>query len=171
MEVILHLLERSKGLRIIQREGLLQNLKILKVVSLLKFFFRKFILSKNVQGLRHCYLYPFVLSILDIQSYQGNNPDPLINYATGVFIISLVALFCFVNVVGILTTLYLISKYNTEIDKKFESFPRIRKIIKYYEGSSIFYLTIEILFCLVCILILLLSSAFIMGIPFFVQFS
>ena len=76
--------------------------------------------------------------------------------------LSIIAFFSFTNVFSNIISLYLILKY--DVKTKFKDYPRLIKLIKYYEGSSLFCILIEVLFCLICLLLIIFSSASILGI-------
>lgn len=102
----------------------------------------------------------FILNLLNISVPE--NAEPIINYSFGVLILSLIVFFSFLNAFLSLFSLYFLSKYN--VDQKLAKYPRIKKIIKYYEGSSLVYILIEIIMILIFILIIIISSLAMLGI-------
>jgi hypothetical protein len=102
----------------------------------------------------------FILNFLNISVPE--NAEPIINYSFGVFILSLLILFSIFNVFISLFSLYTLSKYN--VDEKFARYPKIIKIIKYYEGTSLVFIFIEIIMVLIFILIIIFSSLTMLGI-------
>ena len=58
-----------------------------------------------------------------------------------------ICLLSFINFVGYLISVYLLNKY--EVDVKF---PRIKKVIRYFEKSTLIFVIIEGLICLICLL-------------------
>lgn len=69
-----------------------------------------------------------------------------------------------------LLSLYIINKYN--IDERLKIYPRLIKIIKYYEKSSLVYISIEIGMALIFNLIIIFNMwNFIACIFFFISFE
>jgi hypothetical protein len=54
------------------------------------------------------------------------------------FTLSFIVLICFINVFGYIASIYLRSKY--DLDTKF---PKLKRIIKYYEKSTLFFIILE----------------------------
>jgi len=77
------------------------------------------------------------------------------------FTLSLVAFLCFVNVVGYLTTIYLLGKYNVE--EKFCLLEKFKRIIKYYQRSTLLFIFIEGILCTFCLLFIIFSSLVMLG--------
>lgn len=102
----------------------------------------------------------FILNLLDISVPE--NAEPVINYAFGVFILSLLIFFSVINAFLSLFSLYVLNKYN--VDEYFKNYPKIRKIVKYFENSSQVFILIEISMILIFSLIIIFSSLFFLGI-------
>jgi len=94
---------------------------------------------------------PLILSYLDINI--PDNASTLTQWSFSVFLLSLIALICFINVLGFLFVYILIQKGNYEL-----KYPRFKKIINYYKKSSILYVVIESLICFSCLLLLIIFS-------------
>lgn len=94
---------------------------------------------------------PLILSYLDINI--PDNASTLTNWSFSVFLLSLIALICFINVLGFLFVYILIQKGNYEL-----KYPRLKKIINFYKKSSILYIVIESLICFSCLLLLIIFS-------------
>jgi hypothetical protein len=90
---------------------------------------------------------------------------PIINYSFGVFILSLLILFSYLNSIFSIFSLYYLTKFN--VDEKLVKYPKLKKLIKYYEGSSLLYIFIEITMGLIFILIIIFSSLSMLGIIFY----
>ena len=73
--------------------------------------------------------------------------------AYGVFLLSLIAILCFLNILGNLLAYYLIQKGNYE-----EKYPKLAGLINYYKKINLVFLIIEVLLCLTCLSILVLFS-------------
>jgi hypothetical protein len=88
---------------------------------------------------------------LGIELPEGS--EALTNYAFGVFILSLVALLAFMNVLGYFLSLHLVQRYDIAT-----KYPKIRRIVNFYEKSSLFFILIETLFCIGCLLFLIITA-------------
>jgi len=122
-------------------------------LSLFTSFFRRV----KIDNITHSFALIAILSYLDINIDETR--EPIIRYAFSIFTLSLVAFLCFVNVVGYLTTIYLLGKYNVE-----EKFPRFKRIIKYYQRSTLLFIFIEGILCTFCLLFIIFSSLVMLGI-------
>lgn len=100
---------------------------------------------------RNSIILPFILNILDINIPEGS--ENLTNYAFGVMILSLVALLCFINVLGYFISLYILDKFNIET-----RFPKLNKIKTYYQNTTIIFFIFESLFCILILLFLIISA-------------
>lgn len=115
--------------------------------SLIKFFKSK---QENIAQ-RNSLILPIILNIIDINIPEGS--ENLTNYAFGVMILSLVALLCFINVLGYFMSFYILDKYNIET-----RFPKLNKIKTYYQNSTIIFILFESLFCILILLFLIISA-------------
>lgn len=94
---------------------------------------------------------PFILSNLDINIPE--NASSLTNVSYGVFLLSLIALFCFINILGFFTAYILVLKGDYE-----NKYPRLKRYINFYKKGTILSLTIEIIFCFISLLLLVVFS-------------
>ena len=85
-----------------------------------------------------------------------------VKFAFGIFLLSLVCLFNFINIVGYLTSIILINKYNIE-----ERYPKYSKLIRYFEKSSLFFVVFEGIMFIFFMLSIIVFSLIEMGLPFF----
>ena len=108
------------------------------------------------RSVRYCYIIPLIFDKLgkDIPI----DAEPAIRLSFNMFILSLIILFCFINIIGYFTSIYLLNKY--DIDKKY---PKYVKYIKYFEKSRIYIVIIEIILCFLCLIIILLLNATVLG--------
>jgi len=111
-------------------------------------------------SMSHSFFLPFILSKLDLN--PPKDVTLVSDYALGVFILSLIVFFCFINVSGYFIVQYYIKKYDIE-----DKYPKFKKMIKYYERMSLFSIAIELSLGLVSLLIIICGSFIIAGIPFF----
>ena len=94
---------------------------------------------------------PLILGWLDIDPTQFNTNFS--NYAYGVFLLSLIALLCLINVLFYITIHYLIQVKNYEL-----KYPKLNKIINYYKKFNLLYIFIEALICFVCLTLIVFFS-------------
>jgi hypothetical protein len=64
-----------------------------------------------------------------------------------------------------LFSLYILNKYN--VDERFKNYPWLKKIVKYYENSSLVFISIEIGMALVFTVVIIISSLLFLGISIF----
>ena len=107
--------------------------------------------KENIK-IRQSFILTFILSNIDINIPEGS--ETLTNYAFGVMLLSLVALLCFINVLGYFISFYILDKYNIET-----RFPKLNKIKTYYQNTTLIFIIYEALFCL-CILLFLFITAY-----------
>ena len=101
--------------------------------------------KKKDNNYRSSWLFPIIFSKID----EYNNPD--ISY--GVFLLSIIALICFINVIGFMIAYFFIQ--NKDYETKY---PKLKKIINYYKKTTLVYAIIEGLLCFICLFILSLFS-------------
>jgi hypothetical protein len=112
---------------------------------------------------RHSFSFLFILNLLNVSVPE--NAEPVINYSFGVLILSLLVFFNIVNAFMSLYSLYVINKYS--VDERFKNYPRFKKIVKYYENSSLVFISIEIGMALIFLLVIIFSSLFFLGVSIF----
>lgn len=95
------------------------------------------------------WMLPFLLSNLGLEESGSSNLD--ISY--GVFLLSLIALLCFINVLGFMSVHIIIQKNDYET-----KYPKFKTIINYYKKSSLVYAILEALLCFTCLFILIIFS-------------
>ena len=93
----------------------------------------------------------YILNWLGIEIPEGS--EAITKYAFGVFILSLVALLAFINVLGYFLSLHLIQRYDIK-----NKYPKFNFIINFYEKSTLLFVLIETLFCIGCLLFLIISA-------------
>ena len=120
--------------------------------SILFSIFIKSLKSKkeNIK-IRQSFILTFILSNIDINIPEGS--ETLTNYAFGVMLLSLVAILCFINVLGYFISFYILDKYNIET-----RFPKLSKFKAYYQNTTLFFVIYESLFCLGILLFLFITA-------------
>jgi hypothetical protein len=83
-----------------------------------------------------------------------SNSDPEITQIIyGIFLLSSVALFCFLNIIGYVLAYYLIQKGNYEV-----KYPKLVRLINYFRKVTIVYFMIEVLLCFISLTLIVLFS-------------
>jgi hypothetical protein len=100
---------------------------------------------------RYSYMFPLIMSRLDINQIMDSNSLTQVFFA--IFVLSLIALLCFLNIVFNMLVYYIIQKGNYE-----EKYPRLKPFINFYKNTNIIYMSIEIFICLICLLALVVFS-------------
>jgi hypothetical protein len=110
-----------------------------------------FKLNRNIKITQSFSLVGFILSQLNLNVDETASNLTQISY--GFFLLSLIALICFLNVVGFMITYILIQQGNYE-----QKYPKLRRFINYYKNSTLLYVSIEAFFCLICLILIVLFS-------------
>jgi hypothetical protein len=104
-------------------KGLLFNInKKLKIVEL----------PMVNNDMKYLFSFPFIFYNLDIN--VSDSDSMITQLAYGVFLLSLVAFFCLINILGYLLAYYLIQKGNYEV-----KYPKFSRIINYYKKVNLFF--------------------------------
>jgi hypothetical protein len=124
-----------------------QMIRSINVIQqLMNQMINKFKLNTNIKTTQSFSLFSFVMSQLNINIDETASSLTRVSY--GVFLLSLVGLLCFINVLGFMITYVLIQKGNYEIIK-------LSKIINYYQKGTLLYVAMEALLCLLILLVFL----------------
>jgi hypothetical protein len=114
-------------------------------------------------GLNNDYKYSFTLALL--LSYLDINipkeSEPLIHFSFGIFLLSLIAVSCITNVIGYLTSILLLKYYGIK-----DKYPKLTKILTYFEKTTIFWIIMEGIVGYVCLFLIIIFSLYILGKPF-----
>ena len=89
----------------------------------------------------NAYILGWILSSVNVEITE--NSSQLLQFSYGVFLGSIVILFCVLNITGYLITNYLLEK--VELEKKY---PTIGKYLNRFRKISLIYIFIDILVCL-----------------------
>jgi hypothetical protein len=108
-----------------------------------------------VNNARHSFLLTWILSNLNID--VGSSDSDVAQLAYAVFLLSLIAILCFLNILGYFGAYYFIQKGNYE-----EKYPKLSGLINYFKKVNFLFLIIEILICLFCLTTLALFSLLIL---------
>ena len=123
--------------------------KIINNSSILKFISIQYQYDKK--SYRQSFILTFILSNLDINIPEGS--ENLTNYAFGVMVMSLIAILCFINVLGYFISFYVLKKYNLET-----RFPKLNKIKAYYQNTTLMFICFEALFCFLILFFLFITA-------------
>jgi hypothetical protein len=97
--------------------------------------------------IKQSFTFPFILYNLNIDTSESVHTINQLAY--GVFLLTLIALFCLINIFGYILTYYFIQEGNYN-----EKYPKLSKLINYYKQLNFYFVIIEIILCLTCLLIL-----------------
>jgi hypothetical protein len=144
---------------------LVTKIQIKTKVKIKKINLNQFLLLQKLMKINYRTLFSFlpIFNIFNISVPE--NAEPIVNYSFGVLILSLLIFYSILNAFLSLYSLHVLNKYN--VDKKLENYPRLIKIIKYYENSSMVFICVEIAMALTFTLIIIFSSLFFLGINIF----
>ena len=132
-------------------------IKILQIFNLFKL---RETLETYFSVKQYSFLLPFILNNLDIKNLPPSSDSENIfndihNLAVSFFILSLLVLFAFSNVVANLTVIIL--RYKYDLDSKF---PKFKWIFKYFEKYSYIWIIIELILCLIILFPLIAINLF-----------
>ena len=128
------------------------RLKIRKIRKIKMLVKQMKMLVKVISTKFHYAFYlPFILSKLEIDSSKLDSNISEFSYF--VLIISVILLYCFLNVLGYMLSLIILQKGNYEL-----KYPRVKFIINYYKKVSKTFLIIDIICCILCLLLLITGS-------------
>jgi hypothetical protein len=125
-------------------------MKLKKIIKN-KIDFIKIFLFKN--KLSHSFSLPVIISFFEL----SDNASSFNKYAYSVLILSIVGLFCFINVLGFLISYILILQGDFE-NKYPKIFIKLKRFINYYKKTTLIYALIETLFCLICFFLLIIYA-------------
>lgn len=113
---------------------------------------------KNISinsNIKQSFLFGLILNKLniDLNNLPVSDENSHFNFALGIFILSLICLLCFINVVGYLTSIILVRKYDIET-----KFPKLKTIIRYFENGSLIFILIEGTLCLIILIYIVVMS-------------
>ena len=130
------------------------NLKI--YLNYLFNFINKFCgCGKNnfIYSRQDAYIIPFIFTNLNPNVSRAT--EPLVSYAFSMFMLNLIILICFVNIVGYILSIYLVNKYDIEI-----KFPKFKRYINFYKSISKFWLILEIIIAFTILIFIILLNLF-----------
>jgi hypothetical protein len=145
----------TKKIRI-KKQKIMIILKIKQKIINLKVYLNYFI-SLPALTLRNKYKGVYFLPFIYAKFNPNVSPEaePFISYSFSMFILSLLVLVCFFNIIGYILSIYLIEKYDIE-----NTFPYFKRYIKFYSSTSKFLLVLEILIAFVFLLFIVILNFF-----------
>lgn len=105
--------------------------------------------GKNSTILKNDKFYSFNLAWILSQfnlDIDESSSSQLVNFNYGVFLVSLVGLFCFINIIGYIIAYFLLQKVDYE-----KNYPRLSKWIDRYKNFSYFYFCLDVTICFLCL--------------------
>ena len=135
---------------------------ISNIVSIMKSYFLKWYDSLTspaapkaaASQLQHSFsLAPATIILSSLNLNISDNDSTLTQLSFAVFILSLVALLCLINIVAYIVGYYLVNNNKYEV-----KYPKLSRFITFYKKSTLFFLGLEILLCAICLLILVVFS-------------
>ena len=117
---------------------------ILKIIKLRNLIKNKIELSKSS-------LIPVILSKLDINLTDSSTTTTHLSY--GVFMLSLIALLCFIKIMNYMLVYVIIQRGNYE-----SKYPKLINYINYYKNFSLIIIAVLVILCIICLLILVIFS-------------
>jgi uncharacterized membrane protein len=110
-----------------------------------------FKLKRNIKISQSFSLFGLIFSQLNLT--VDDTASSLTQFSYGFFLLSFVALICFINVLGFMITYILIQQGDYE-----QKYPKLRKFINFYQKSTLIYVSIEAFLCLICLILLVVYS-------------
>ena len=105
---------------------------------------------------RYSFLLPWILSNVNVEITDSSSQ--LLQFSYGVLLCSIVALFCVINIIGYILANYLLE--NVDYENKY---PRIGKYINRFKKVGLIYISIDIIICLICLILLSFHSLIIVA--------
>ncbi len=117
--------------------------------------------KSNKNNYKYSFILAWILSNINVEINDTNSQ--LLQFSYGVLIISIVALFCVFSIIGYFIANYLLEKVDFE-----KKYPKIGKYLNRFKKVGLIYLSIDLLLCLICLIILIFYSLIIIS---HIQFS
>jgi len=101
----------------------------------------------NLKVLTNNFIYGFLPFINLDFSILPDTPTGFHKFLLGILMLSIVLLWCFINIIGYILTLYIIKYTNLE-----EKYPKFKPLFTYYQNMNYIFIIIEIIFFMLTIL-------------------
>nr|YP_004376371.1 hyp9 [Moniliophthora roreri]ADO51592.1 hyp9 [Moniliophthora roreri] len=121
---------------------------VIKMNKLLKMY-----LIRNKVDFKYSFSLPLILSYLNIDI--NNTDNNFIHFSYGIFLLSLIALICLINILGYSLAYYFIQNNQSKYEVKY---PRLSKFINRYKNFTLIFFIIEFVLCFICLLLLIIFS-------------
>ena len=105
--------------------------------------------AQIINKYNHFIYLPFILSRVDPSILNSEFAD----FAYVVFLLSVIAIYCFINILAYFTSIIIIQNNDYEL-----KYPKLKRVINYYKKFSLVYIAIDVFFCMICLLMLIISS-------------
>lgn len=112
---------------------------------------------RPTNNLRPSFIFGFIMNNLNLN--LGEEASHHFMFISNIFILSIICLLSFINIIGYILSIYLIDKYNIE-----NKYPKLQWIIKYFKNTSISFIVFETIMCLSFLTVIVISCLFELGI-------
>ena len=135
------------AIKLLQTKTCLEGLKKFQKIVAKKISGK--ILFAKYNPVSHSFAFPVILSMIDINVEHSS----MTRLSFSIFVLSLISLLCFINVIVYMTGYVLIQKKDYE-----NKYPKFSRLIRFYQNSSLVYVIIEGIICISCLLVLVVFS-------------
>nr|YP_009710680.1 hypothetical protein [Amanita muscaria]QFZ98629.1 hypothetical protein [Amanita muscaria] len=115
--------------------------------------------NKDVKEEKYIFsgILPFIINIIgkDIP----NEADPFITFCFNISILAIIVLICFTNAIAYILTIYFMKIYSLE-----SKFPLFKKLFKYYEKTSLYFILFELIIGYMFLLTIIVICLYSIGI-------
>ena len=120
---------------------------------------KKIICNYFKNNFKYSFLIPLTYDTFLKDISSSGDPDPLVIYAFCMFILALIAMYCFLSILYKLLCLYLINKQDI-----LNKYPRLGRYVKLHEKTSLISILLEGLTCFMVLIIIMGANLNLAGI-------
>lgn len=127
-------------------------------LNYVNYMFRQYYFKTLVKKEKYGIILPYILNYLDLNI--DSEAEFIIQYATFVALLSLICLFSILNII-----LYISINYYLNISKiktKLTNYPKLIKIIKYYQKTSIIFIIVDLFVVIMFLIAMIIFSIIIL---------
>jgi hypothetical protein len=141
--------------------------RMVRAVNLLNSYYKLVLnLLYKEKVAQYSFILPLILSKIDYEGHKNAEFLPVgHSYYVAMFLLSFVALSCFFSAIGYFFSMYLLQRYNIK-----EKYPKLNKILKYYEKTGFIMVILDCIFCIVALLVICITSCILAFGPMFFKF-
>ena len=89
-----------------------------------------------------------------------NDAEPIMHFSSGILILTLVAITCFTNVIGYLSSILFLKYYNLG-----NKYPKLSKYLSFFEKSSLVFIIMEAILGYFVLCLIIFFSLYVMVSP------